>query len=220
MTPSTPALLRVPALALGLALLVGCSAAPRAPDRTGAASPGVWLAMTMPEGLPVEFVQDAQTPPQTAQQVAPPEQAVAEHEDEGHGFGHTVLLYIPNRIFDILDIVRLRVRLGPGFAVDARATELADVFFGAYTSVFVGIPGPRGAPYINWPVGIENNVGGEISVLDGSSSEDRHGPHYGAVEFGVGVQVILVGADVGVDPWEAVDFVVGLLTFDPVHDDL
>jgi hypothetical protein len=139
-----------------------------------------------------------------------------EEEDTRHGFVHTVLLYIPNRIFDILDIVRLRLRLGPGLAIDMRATEFADVFAGAYTSFFIGIPGPRGKPEINWPFGIESRAGAEVSVADGSAG----GPYYGWLEFGMGFQFLLIGVDVGVDPWEVVDFACGILTFDPVHDDL
>jgi len=201
-------------LAVMSGLLAGCSAAPHA-SSVPAATSLEWLALTSSSTL------DADQAGAPVSDLATPSAAVAEDkdEDEGHGFVHTVLLYIPNRIFDVLDIVRLRLRLGPGFAFDARATEVADVFVGAYTSVFVGIPGPRGEPFINWPFGIENKVGAELSVAD-ASTDGRFGPHYGAVEFGVGVQAALIGLDVGVDPWEVVDFAVGLLTFDPVHDDL
>jgi hypothetical protein len=142
-----------------------------------------------------------------------------EAEAERHGVVHTILLYIPNRIFDILDMVRLRLRVGPGFAFDARATEVADLFIGAYTSFFVGIPGPRGEPEINWPFGIESLAGIEASVADASTGAGT-GPGYGAFEFGVGAQFVLLGFDVGIDPWEIVDFVLGIVTIDPVHDDL
>ena len=110
-----------------------------------------------------------------------------EDESKHHGAWHTALLYIPNRIFDVLDIVRARVRVGPGIAVGARATEYADVFAGTYASIFVGIPGPRGEPEINWPFGLESNTGVEVSVADATTGAGAS-PNYGDFEFGVGLQ--------------------------------
>ena len=158
-------------------------------------------------------------PPASSEPGAAPAKYVWVEEDEHHGVVHTILLYIPNRIFDLLDIVRARLRIGPGFAIDLRATEFADVFAGAYTSIFIGIPGPRGEPRINWPVGIESRVGAEVSVADASTGGGT-APYYGYLEFGLGFQVLIIGLDVGVDPWEIVDFACGILTFDPADDDL
>ena len=140
-------------------------------------------------------------------------------EGGGHGTLHTVLLYLPDRLFDLLDIVRARVRVGPGVAVGARATEYADAFAGSYASLFVGIPGPRGKPKINWPFGLESNTGVEVSVADATTGMGA-APDYGDFEFGLSLHALLLGVDVGVDPWEALDFLAGILTFDPVHDDL
>ncbi len=144
---------------------------------------------------------------------------VAQEEEESGSVVGAVLLYIPNRIFDVLDVVRLRVRVGPGFALGARATEFADVFLGAYTSVFVGIPGPRGEPEINWPFGIESRAGAEVSLADVSTGAGT-APDYGWLECGRGGQLLILGLDVGVDPWEAVDLLCGIVTFDPEGDDL
>ena len=137
--------------------------------------------------------------------------------DEERSAGHVVLLYIPNRVFDLLDIVRARLRLGPGFAFDARATEFADFFLGAYGSVWAGLPGPREAPVINWPFGLETRSGAEVSVVDATA---EGGVNYGFLEVGLGAQVAIIGFDLGVDVWEVVDFAAGLVTLDPVHDDL
>jgi hypothetical protein len=139
-------------------------------------------------------------------------------DEEGGGFLHGVLLYLPNRIFDILDIVRARVRLGPGIGVGARATELADVFVGSYLTVFVGLHGPRGETKIPWPAGLESKTGAELSVAD-ASIEGPMGPEYGLAEFGVDGQFAIVGFAVGVDPFELVDALVGFLTFDLMDDD-
>jgi len=145
--------------------------------------------------------------------------ALPPDDDDSGGVVSGILLYIPNRIFDLLDVVRARLRVGPGFALDLRATEFADVYLGAYTSIFVGIPGPRGEPEINWPFGIESLAGAELSVADASTGAGTD-PGYGTFEFGIGLQALIVGVDVGVDPWEAVDFLAGILTLDPVGDDL
>lgn len=55
--------------------------------------------------------------------------------DEGHSILHKVALYIPNRVLDLLDIIRLRVRVGPGIAADARVTKLVAVDVGVYDTV-------------------------------------------------------------------------------------
>lgn len=137
--------------------------------------------------------------------------------DEDRSAGHVALFYIPNRVFDLLDIVRARLRLGPGLAFDARATEFADFFVGAYSSVWMGLPGPREAPVINWPFGLESRAGAEVSVVDATA---EGGVNYGFLEVGLGGQLVIIGVDVGVDVWEALDFITGLVTIDPGHDDL
>jgi hypothetical protein len=131
---------------------------------------------------------------------------------------HPVLMYIPNRIFDILDIVRLRVRVGPGLAVGARATEAVDLNLGAYTSIFAGLPGPRGRPRLNLPIGIENYAGAEVSVV-GTKDGGDSGPHYGALEVGAGFQAGIIGLDIGIDPGEILDLASGLVFVDLVGDD-
>jgi len=141
-------------------------------------------------------------------------------EEEGHSFGTALLLYLPNRLFDLLDVVRARVRVGPGLAVDARVTELADVYAGAYTSAFVGIPGPRREPKINWPVGGESRAGVEISEIVTDKPKDDNEPRYDPLEIGFGAQILIIGFAVGLAPIEIVDFITGLVGIDIVGDDL
>jgi hypothetical protein len=186
-----------PAFVLAFVLLAGCSTAEVA-RATAPESMRGWV----PESAPA----------------AAPAATLADDGDEGPGVGHTLLLYIPNRVFDLLDVVRLRLRVGPGLQVSVRATEFADLRVGGYTSIFLGIPGPRREPEINWPFGMENSAGVEVSVLEANA--DPSGPDYGLWEFGLGAQLFLVGADVGVDPWEALDFLAGLFTWDIEGDDL
>ena len=125
----------------------------------------------------------------------------------------TLLLYLPNRLFDLVDIVRLRGRVGPGFGVGARATRPVSAFLGGYASVGVGLPGPRGKPKLPLPLGFDAGGGMQVSVV-GSGADD-----YGALEFGAMLHALLIGLDVGVDPGEVLDFAAGFLLMDPIGDD-
>ena len=74
---------------------------------------------------------------------------------DGPGIVHRVVAYVPNRVLDVFDLVRLRVRVGPGFAIGIRATEAADVFAGSYLSVYAGLPGPRSRRLPRLPLGLD-----------------------------------------------------------------
>lgn len=132
---------------------------------------------------------------------------------------HPVLMYIPNRLFDVLDLVRVRVRVGPGFTVQARVTEAVDMVLGAHATVFAGIPGPRGRPRVNLPVGVETFAGAELSVAGDKSEEGWSKPYYGPLEVGAGFQAAIIGLDVGIDPLEILDFAGGILFLDLKDDD-
>ena len=142
-----------------------------------------------------------------------------EEAAESHGSLYAVAMYLPNRVLDVFDIVRLRVRVGPGIAADVRATEVASAFAGSYASVYVGLPGPRNRPLPKLPVGAESRSGLQASLVDATVSDDI-GPDYGPGEFGAGVHLFFVGLDVGVDPLEVIDLVAGLFFIDLTNDDL
>ena len=144
--------------------------------------------------------------------------AWAAGQDDDGGVVHALIWYLPNRLFDVLDPVRARVRAGPGFGLSLRATEAADFFAGGYGSVYAGLPGPRGRHLPRLPVGLEARTGFEVSAADISTGGGL-GPDYGLAECGVGVHAALLGIDVGIDPLEVVDLVVGFLGFDPLDDD-
>jgi hypothetical protein len=165
-------------------------------------------------GAPAAALAQAEAAP--AEKSAAPAEA---EKAEPKGIGHRLLFWIPNRLFDVLDLVRLRARVGPGFAISARATELLDVTMGGYASVFVGLPGPRGKPRIPWPAGLENLAGIEVSVLDITNEGGRFAPDYGPAEVGAGLQLILVGVDVGVEPLDLLDLAAGIILLDPRGDD-
>ena len=148
-----------------------------------------------------------------------PVSALAEEEKEepsGKSFGHRVLFYIPNRIFDVFDLVRARVRVGPGLAVDARVTKYGDLYAGGYSTLFVGIHGPRTKPRIPWPIGFEARAGIKATSLADVATK---GPTYGYGEVGVGFQAAIVGVDVGADVVEVLDLVLGLFFIDLTGDD-
>lgn len=143
----------------------------------------------------------------------------AEPAKEPKGIGHRLLLWIPNRVFDVLDLVRFRVRVGPGVSVDARVTELVDVSLGAHATVFVGLHGPRNEPQVPWPVGFETLATAEVSVAQKGTDEGRFGPQYGPLETGAGFQAGIIGLDIGVEPYDALDLLAGIFLFDPKGDD-
>lgn len=141
-------------------------------------------------------------------------------DQQRHSFGHKLLFYIPNRIFDVFDLVRARVRVGPGMAIGARATKLTDLYMGSYASVYVGLPGPRQKPTIPWPVGVETRSGLAASLADATVSGPGLGPNYSPTEFGLGFQAVLVGCEVGLDPLEVFDLLLGIFFIDLRGDDL
>ena len=149
--------------------------------------------------------------------VAAEEQAAK--TSESHGVAHRIVMYIPNRILDVFDIVRLRVRVGPGVAVDARATKVVSAFAGSYASVYAGLPGPRNRPMPKLPIGFESRSGVQASVVDATVSGGID-PDYGPAEIGVGVQALIIGLDVGIEPLEILDLLAGFFFINLTNDDL
>lgn len=151
-----------------------------------------------------------------AQQESPAAQPAAAPAKERERY--PILCYIPNRIFDVLDILRVRVRIGPGFSIGARATEAVDLFFGAHKTFYLGLRGSRGKAEIPWPAGLECNQGLEFSVAD-DTAEDVDKPVTDPLEVGVETQLLLVGVNVSVETLEILDLVTGLLFIDLRDDD-
>ena len=142
---------------------------------------------------------------------------VAEDESNDGGL-REILLYIPNRVFDFADIFRARVRVGPGFAIGVRATELVNLYAGSYASVYAGLPGPRLRTSIPLPAGLESHNGVSVSLAD-LSVDGGIGPDYSSSEFGFGFQAAIIGLDLGIDPVEIIDFFAGILCIDMKSDD-
>jgi len=127
----------------------------------------------------------------------------------------SILFYIPNRVFDVLDIVRLRLRVGPGISVGVRATKPASAFLGTHLTVWAGLHGPRGKPRLPLPFGFEARSGAQVSVADLAKS----GCYYGPLEVGLETQLFLLGPNIGIAPWELVDCLLGFFFIDIQKDD-
>ena len=133
-------------------------------------------------------------------------------------WGQRILWYGPNRVMDVLDIFRFRFRVGPGLAVNLRMTDYGAFYYGKYNTVYVGLPGPRAPHRVRLPVGRESLNGIVLAGVD-ATDDTPHGPEYGAAEADVGVQLLVVGGEAGVDAVEFIDFLAGLVFRDPRDDD-
>ena len=142
----------------------------------------------------------------------------AQNADTEHSLLHKTAFYLPNRIFDLMDIFRLRLGVGPGLSAGARATKIAQAYVGAQTSVYVGLPGPRQSASIPFPAGLESHNGLALGPVDATANMWA-GPNYSSTEIGASVFPFIFGLDFGFDPWELVDFGVGIFGFDLRDDD-
>ena len=135
-----------------------------------------------------------------------------------HSWGVAALLYLPNRVLDLFDMFRVRARVGPGVAVGARLTKYVQAYVGTYASVYAGIPGPRLEPAPHSPIGFETYNGIALSVFD-ATADGGFGPDYSPTEIGAGVQLAILGVDLGFDPVELADFLSGWFGADIREDD-
>jgi len=95
-------------------------------------------------------------------------------------------------------------------------TRYGDLYAGGYSTLFVGLHGPRTKPGIPWPIGIESRAGIKATSVADAATQ---GPPYGYGEVGAGFQAAIVGMDVGVDPVEILDLVLGFFFIDLTGDD-
>jgi len=145
---------------------------------------------------------------------------VASVEDsDSPGIGHKLLFYIPNRALDLIDIIRLRLRVGPGISAGVRATERLAFYGGKHRTVYVGLPGPRAPKKFVSPVGLESVKGMVFAGVD-ATDDSKHPPGYSESEIALGVQVLIAGGEAGIDFVEIADFFTGLILIDLRKDDL
>lgn len=176
--------------------------------RACAAAAIAWLAASRASGT-------EPTPPPEPK--SPTQEGSAEKSSSAGEVTWTVLLYLPNRLFDLSDIVRLKARVGTGFAAGARITRHVPVFVGDYGALWVGLPGPRGRAKLPLPIGAESQAGFEAGPM--AVGARANSPTYGVGEIGGGGMLWLVGADIGVDVYELADFAAGFALVDFAKDD-
>ena len=138
---------------------------------------------------------------------------------ERAGMMKRIAYYIPNRLLDLVDVFRIRARVGPGLAIGARATDYLSLEAGHYRSLYLGLPGPRYPARFKSPVGIEREKGLEFCGID-ATDDLLQEPDYALTEFAVSAQFLIVGGSFGIDPVEIGDFLAGLVFRDPRGDDL
>lgn len=142
----------------------------------------------------------------------------AESAGSDIGLGTRLLWYLPNRVVDLVDIVRLRLRLGPGLGANLRVSDYGSVYAGRYHSIYAGLPGPRYPQRVRLPIGREDLRGIVLGGVD-ATDDTLYGPRYAPTEVDVGAHLLVVGAEVGLDPVEMADFLAGFFFYDIGDDD-
>jgi hypothetical protein len=189
------------------------SAVDTAPQAKEAAPP---VADTEAPTVNIEQTINIQNPP--PEEVESDEAELEDEVKESQSVGMKLLLYLPNRVFDIFDIVRARVRIGPGLSIGARTTEEGVIKVGAYRSVWLGLHGSRGEPKVPWPVGLEGSQGNRVLFM-GEVKPSPNAPNYEFDEIALSGQAAVAGAAVGFSISELFDFALGFLFIDISDDD-
>lgn len=133
-------------------------------------------------------------------------------QGEGSPVWSQILLWLPNRVLDLIDIFRLDVGVGPSFGAVVRVTKYGQLGYRqmAPASLRVG------------------DFGRQMPVLIESSNEFGVGPTYVDSadrkicdgEIGLGADVLVAGAYGGVCVDEFADFLAGIFFIDLKDDDI
>lgn len=131
------------------------------------------------------------------------------------------ILFLPNRILDLLDVFRLNVGVGPGIGVNIRATRFAQAGIASYNCVKVGIIGRQGWIYMEE----SREFGVSVLYIEDSKAvgplitfEDKTDRQL--LEVGGFIYAFFVGAEVAIRPKELADFFLGWGLIDFCEDDL
>ncbi len=134
-------------------------------------------------------------------------------EPEEEGIGMAVVSYIPNRILDLFDILKIGVNVGPGVGFHAEATDPAQALLISRESVGVGFQTLRYMPFSG---GVESASGtGTLPPDTWEGLGWRHSP----TDLRLEIHPEFVGAHAAVDPVEIADFLLGLFLIDIRRDD-
>ena len=131
---------------------------------------------------------------------------------EGSPWWSDVLLYIPNRVLDLIDVFRVDVGVGASVGAVVRVTEYAQLGYRQMAPVSLRV-GDFGRQF---PVLVETS--NEIGVSPAfKQSADRD---VCSAEIGLGGDLLIVGAYGGICLDELADFVGGLFLIDFKDDDM
>lgn len=145
-------------------------------------------------------------------QYAPAPVAAAPYNGQsvGNSLLDIVLYYVPNRVLDAIDIGRASVGIGSGFGFNVRATELAEIGYGQYSTTRFGMKG-RVMPVYDEKID-EAGIG-FLGWVNGCLQRDPS-------EVGADLHLGVIGVQAAVSLVEAVDFVAGFALIDLQSDDL
>ena len=135
-------------------------------------------------------------------------------EPEGRPFVASALLYLPNRLLDLGDLLRFGVDVGPGLGFDLQATQLVQVKLLSRFSLGVGYQTFR-----HLPVKASADAAFGVGPIGGSPAGGL-GWYRSRSDVRIEFHLLVLGAHVAVDPVEWVDLPLGLFGLDPADDDL
>jgi hypothetical protein len=132
-------------------------------------------------------------------------------EEEPH-WSRTALLWLPNRVLDFIDIFRGDIGVGNSWGAAVKATEFVQLGYRKMNpnSYRLGMFG-RMEPFIT-EKGYEGGVSTYYHLTEGRPNCPT--------ELGASLDILFVGAHLGVCSEEVWDFIAGLATFDSSEDDL
>ncbi len=132
--------------------------------------------------------------------------------DEGSSWISDVLLYIPNRVMDLIDVFRVDVGVGASVGAVVRVTEYAQVGYRQMLPVSLRV-GDFGRQF---PAMVESSNEFGISPAF-KQSADRQ---VCTAEIGLGGDLLIAGAYGGICLDELADFIGGIFMIDFKGDDL
>ena len=132
--------------------------------------------------------------------------------NEGSPWWSDVVMWIPNRVLDFIDIFRADIGVGPSFGAVVRVTKYGQVGYRQMAPASLRI----------------GDFGRQLPVMVESSNEFGVGPAYVesadreicAGEVGLGGDLLVAGAYAGICLDEVADFIGGIFFIDFKEDDL